>query len=56
MIIWIASYPKSGNTWLRSFLSHYLYSDKHEFNFELLKNIRTFPDHRELNYLKKKIQ
>ena len=54
MIIWIASYPKSGNTWLRSFLSHYLYSDKHEFNFELLKNIRTFPDHRELNYLKKK--
>ena len=54
MIIWIASYPKSGNTWLRSFLSHYLYSDKHEFNFELLKNIKTFPDQRELNFLKKK--
>ena len=54
MIIWIASYPKSGNTWIRSFLSHYLYSDKHEFNFELLKNIKTFPDHRELNFLRKK--
>ncbi len=22
-IIWLASYPKSGNTWLRSFLAHY---------------------------------
>ena len=26
MIIWIASYPKSGNTWVRSFLSSLLYS------------------------------
>ena len=24
MIIWLASYPKSGNTWLRSFLVNYL--------------------------------
>ena len=27
MIIWIASYPKSGNTWVRSFLSSYIYSE-----------------------------
>ena len=26
MIIWLASYPKSGNTWVRSFLSSLLYS------------------------------
>ena len=27
MIIWIASYPKSGNTWVRSFISSLLYSN-----------------------------
>ena len=43
MIVWIASYPKSGNTWVRSFLSNYL-NYKYEFDFELLKNIRKFPD------------
>ena len=42
MIIWIASYPKSGNTWIRSFLSSYLFSNKGEFNFNLLKNIDQF--------------
>jgi hypothetical protein len=26
-IIWLASYPKSGNTWLRSFLTNYWYND-----------------------------
>ena len=45
MIIWIASYPKSGNTWLRAFLSAYLYMDssKSNFDFKLLRNIRKFP-------------
>ena len=43
MIVWIASYPKSGNTWVRSLISAYLYSDKGVFNFELLKNIKEFP-------------
>ena len=43
MIIWIASYPKSGNTWLRSLISSYLYSKNGEFDFNLLKNIRQFP-------------
>ena len=44
MIIWIASYPKSGNTYIRSFLSAYYFSTDGEFNFELLKNIKQFPD------------
>ena len=26
MIVWLASYPKSGNTYLRSFLSTYFFS------------------------------
>ena len=43
MIIWIASYPKSGNTWVRSLLSAYLYSDDGIFNFDLLNNIQQFP-------------
>ena len=43
MIIWLASYPKSGNTWLRSLLSAYYYSKNGNFNFELLKNIGLYP-------------
>lgn len=44
MIIWLASYPKSGNTLLRSMLSAYFYSKDGIFNFELLKNINQFPN------------
>ena len=44
MIIWIASYPKSGNTYIRSFLSAYYYTNNGQFEFELLKFIEQFPD------------
>tara|TARA_B100001093_G_scaffold492386_1_gene533455 strand:- start:271 stop:1107 length:837 start_codon:yes stop_codon:yes gene_type:complete len=43
MIIWIPSYPKSGNTYLRSFLSSYYYSKNGKFDFNLLLNITQFP-------------
>ena len=43
MIVWIASYPKSGNTWLRSLLSSYLYTNDGTFNFDLLRKIQQFP-------------
>ena len=43
MIIWLASYPKSGNTWLRSLLSAYFFSKDGSFNFDLLRNIQQFP-------------
>ena len=43
MIFWIASYPKSGNTYLRSFLSSYYFSKKGKFDFNLLLNINQFP-------------
>ena len=52
MIIWIASYPKSGNTYLRSFISSYYYSKKGKFNFELLLNILQFPS---IKFAKKKL-
>ena len=44
MIIWLASYPKSGNTFLRALLSAYLFTKDGNFNFESLKNIKQFPD------------
>ena len=36
MIVWLASYPKSGNTLLRSILSSYFFSNDGEFKFENL--------------------
>ena len=44
MIIWLASYPKSGNTWVRSIVSSLLYSNDGNFNFELIKKIKQFPE------------
>ncbi len=44
MIIWISSYPKSGNTYIRSFISAYYFSKDGKFEFELLKNIKQFPN------------
>jgi len=43
MIIWLASYPKSGNTWLRSLLASYYFSKDGSFDFKLLDNIDQFP-------------
>ena len=43
MIFWIASYPKSGNTWLRALISSYYYSRDGVFNQDLLKKIDQFP-------------
>ena len=43
MIIWLASYPKSGNTLLRSILSSYFYSKDGEFSFNNLNYISQFP-------------
>ena len=44
MIVWLASFPKSGNTYLRSFLSSYYFSDDGKFDFKYLSNIRQFPN------------
>jgi len=57
MILWIASYPKSGNTWLRALISTYYYSENGVFDDNLLKKIDQFPTKRyfeEFNYDKKK--
>ena len=46
MIIWLASYPKSGNTWLRALICSYYFSKDGIFNFDLLKQIDSFPSAR----------
>ena len=43
MIIWLASYPKSGNTLVRSLLSAYFFSSDGKYNFNQIKNIQQFP-------------
>ena len=59
MILWIASYPKSGNTWIRALISTYLYSNKENFEFKLLQKIPKFIQEKfispvaDLNELKK---
>ena len=44
MIIWLPSYPKSGNTFLRSLLTAYFFTKDGKFNFDVLKNINQFPN------------
>jgi len=44
MIIWLPSYPKSGNTVVRSLLASYFFSKDGSFNFDLLDNIKQFPE------------
>ena len=43
MIIWLASYPKSGNTWLRFIILSLLFGNKTEINLDHLKSIEQFP-------------
>tara|TARA_B100001057_G_scaffold337630_1_gene338409 strand:+ start:352 stop:1203 length:852 start_codon:yes stop_codon:yes gene_type:complete len=43
MFVWLASYPKSGNTLLRSMLAAYFFSEDGVYNFSLNDNIRQFP-------------
>ena len=53
MIFWLASYPKSGNTWLRALLSSYYYSENGIFEQKLLSKIDQFPQkryYRSFNY------
>ena len=44
MIIWLASYPKSGNTWIRSIISSILFTKNGKVeNFEVLDAIDQYP-------------
>ena len=45
MIIWLESYPKSGNTWVRSIVNQLAFNDikKNENVFDGLIKIRRYP-------------
>ena len=49
MIFWIASYPKSGNTWLRTLISSYYYSKDGIYDNSIIKKIGQFPEKRHFN-------
>ncbi len=56
MIIWLASYPKSGNTWVRLFLNSLFFSNNGKLNINDIKdinhiNIGQFPERRYFNNL-----
>lgn len=43
MIIWLASYPKSGNTWVRHFLASLIYSNQGKSGLDKLGFILQYP-------------
>lgn len=44
MIVWLSSYPKSGNTFLRIILSDYFFNNSnHKLNLDLLSHISRYP-------------
>lgn len=43
-VIWVSSYPKSGNTWMRFLLSNYFFNKDNEFNYNIANSsILMFP-------------
>ena len=59
MIIWLASYPKSGNTWLRMFLKSYFLKAEEKFSLEdsVLDNFKAqgFTSKEDFSAYKKKV-
>ena len=43
MIIWLASYPKSGNTWLRAFITSLLFENSGPNSLANMTSIRAYP-------------
>ena len=54
MIIWLASYPKSGNTWVRIFINSLIYKNGDESDINNLK-IGQFPNRSHFKELTEKI-
>ena len=41
--IWLSSYPKSGNTWLRYLIANYFFNQKNLFDYKIISSIKSFP-------------
>ncbi len=51
-LLWVASYPKSGNTWMRAILTSLFYSDDGIFDFKLLPKIDQFEKLQYFDFIK----
>ena len=51
-IFWIASYPRSGNTWMRAILSSLFFTKDGKFDEILLKHIPNFDNPNKYNFVK----
>ena len=51
-LVWIASYPKSGNTWMRSILTALIYTKDGNFDFSLLPKIDQFEKKENFSFVK----
>tara|TARA_B100000029_G_scaffold153785_1_gene149038 strand:- start:15740 stop:16624 length:885 start_codon:yes stop_codon:yes gene_type:complete len=52
-IFWIASYPKSGNTWMRAILTSLFHTQDGNFNFTLFDKITSFDTIDNYSFVKK---
>ena len=43
MIVWLSSYPKSGNTWVRSFISSLIFTNNGDADFNAMQKISQYP-------------
>ena len=43
MIVWLTSYPKSGNTWVRSFISSLIFTNNGDADFNAMQKISQYP-------------
>ena len=50
MIVWLTSYPKSGNTWVRAFLGNYLGTSLGN-SIDNIGKIKSFPKKNSLKIL-----
>jgi hypothetical protein len=56
MIVWLASYPKSGNTWVRSFISSLIFTKNGEIDFNAMQKISQYPRRSHFNSLLKNLE
>ena len=56
MIVWLASYPKSGNTWVRSFISSLIFTKNGEVDFNAMQKISQYPKRSHFTSLLKNLE
>ena len=56
MIVWLSSYPKSGNTWVRSFISSLIFTNNGEVDFNAMQKISQYPKRSHFTSLLKNLE